>query len=122
MGAARRSRVESRLDSFIPQRQLADTVTAVGMTSHPCEVRILPRLALVAAAALGALYLASASVTGLPDDRVRAAKDFNQAQAYDDAAALSRLLADDYVLLNSRLHRSQVHLDPSLVREPVERV
>lgn len=92
------------------------------MTSHPCEVRILPRLALVAAAALGALYLASASVTGLPDDRVRAAKDFNQAQAYDDAAALSRLLADDYVLLNSRLHRSQVHLDPSLVREPVERV
>ena len=86
-------------------------------------------IAMAAAAVIGA-----ASAAGLPPDLAQAAKDYDQAQMHNDRAALERLLADDYTLLNSRGEvetkaqfiaestAPDFHLDPYVVRDPVERV
>ncbi|MDE2266092.1 MAG: nuclear transport factor 2 family protein [Alphaproteobacteria bacterium] len=71
---------------------------------------------------------------GLPPDLARAAHDYDQAQMHNDGAALNRLLADDYTLVNSRgivETKAQFiadstapgfHVDPFVVREPIEKI
>lgn len=80
------------------------------------------------------LALAGASAASLPDDLARAAKEFDDAQMHKGGKALERLLADDYVLVNSRglvetkanfiadYTAASFNLDPYVVREPIERV
>lgn len=60
---------------------------------------------------------ASAGAASLPDDLAQAAKHFDQAQMHGDGAALSRLLADDYVLATaqSRTRRSSSPIIPTRV-------
>jgi hypothetical protein len=78
--------------------------------------------------------LVSAGAAPLPDDLARAAKEFDDAQMHRGGEALSRLLADDYVLVNSRglvenkanfiadYTAAGFNLAPYIVREPIERV
>jgi hypothetical protein len=80
------------------------------------------------------LAASPAMAAKLPADLAKAAKDYDQAQIDGDRAGLERLLADDYVLVNSRATVSGKQdlirddtapgfkLDPYQVREPVERV
>jgi ketosteroid isomerase-like protein len=60
----------------------------------------------LAAAAMAVPGLATGqtmpSYPGVPADLARAAVDFDTAQVKGDAAMLRRLLADDYLLINSR--------------------
>lgn len=88
---------------------------------------LLGGIALIAA-------LASAQAGSLPPDLAAAAKEFDQAQMHRGGEALKRLLADDYVLVNSRglvenkaqfiadYSSPSFSLDPYVVREPIERV
>ncbi len=81
-----------------------------------------------------ALTLSSAYATGLPPDLAHAAQDFDQAQMHSDGKALRQLLADDYLLATGHgtvENKAQFiadytaagfHLDPYVVREPIERV
>lgn len=74
------------------------------------------------------------SAAAMPADLANAAHDYDQAQMHNDRAALERLLAEDYVLVNSRgvveikaqfiadSTATDYRLDPFVVREPVERV
>ncbi len=89
-------------------------------------------LRLIPAAVL--LFAVHAAAANLPPDLAAAVKDFDQAQMHHGGKALQRLLADDYVLVNSRGQASGkaqfikdysdpgFRLDPYVVREPVERV
>jgi hypothetical protein len=82
----------------------------------------------------GALVMGPAFAAKLPADLAKAARDYDRAQINGDRAELERLLADDYVLVNSRgavsgkqdLIRDDTapgfKLDPYEVREPIERV
>lgn len=91
----------------------------------------IKRLTLAAIALLAATPAIAAK---LPADLAKAAAAFDQAQIDGDRAALERLLADDYVLVNSRAvvcgKAEQIRdntapgfkLDPFVVRESVERV
>lgn len=81
-----------------------------------------------------ALIMAPASAARLPADLAKAAREYDQAQINGDRVELERLLADDYVLVNSRgtvsgkqdLIRDYTapgfRLDPYEVQEPIERV
>ncbi|MGI9170323.1 MAG: nuclear transport factor 2 family protein [Caulobacteraceae bacterium] len=81
-----------------------------------------------------ALVAGRALVAPLPPDLARAATAYDQAQIKGDRAALERLLADDYTLVNSagRLEtKAQLiadytapgyRLDPFIVLQPVEKV
>ena len=76
----------------------------------------------------------AATAAGLPPDLAQAAKQYDQAQMHNDGPALQRLLADDYTLVDSRGEvetkaqfiadstAPDFHLDPYVVREPIERV
>lgn len=80
------------------------------------------------------MFAVHAGAAGLPADLAEAAKAFDQAQMHHGGKALQRLLADDYVLVNSRGQVSGkaqfikdysdpgFRLDPYVVREPIERV
>jgi ketosteroid isomerase-like protein len=47
----------------------------------------------------------------IPGDLARAVREYDEAQVHSDRAALNRLLADDYLLINSRgLHESKRQL------------
>jgi ketosteroid isomerase-like protein len=52
---------------------------------------------LIAAVLLGSL----ANAADLPADLAKAVKDYDEAQIHGDRAALQRLVADDYTLVNS---------------------
>ncbi|HLZ67708.1 MAG TPA: nuclear transport factor 2 family protein [Aliidongia sp.] len=92
----------------------------------------MPFKGIMAAAALFAAGPALAAK--LPPDLARTARDYDRAQVSGDRAALERLLADDYVLVNSRaivcgkqdLIRDNTapgfKLDPYDAREPIEQV
>ncbi|MBU6299506.1 MAG: nuclear transport factor 2 family protein [Alphaproteobacteria bacterium] len=70
----------------------------------------------------------------LPPDLAQAAKQYDRAQMHNDGAALNRLLADDYILVNSHgvvetkaqfIAESTApgfHLDPFTVRESIVKV
>jgi ketosteroid isomerase-like protein len=60
-------------------------------------VRPIARFALAALVAMPLMALAA----GLPPDMAQAVKDYDHATIHSDVAALSRLFADDYVLVNS---------------------
>jgi ketosteroid isomerase-like protein len=62
-------------------------------------------LGLVALSPLAAQGPAMPTYPGVPADLARAATDFDTAQVKGDAAVLRRLLADDYLLINSRDQR-----------------
>lgn len=86
---------------------------------------------LVFALALGTAPLLAAE---LPSDLTEAAKAYDSAQFHNDTATLSRLVADDFVLVNSNasVENKQQFLadfnlpgfkiDPYVVEEPVTRV
>jgi hypothetical protein len=80
-------------------------------------------------------WAASVAVASdIPADLAKAVHDYDQAQVKGDRAELQRLVADDYVLLNSagRIENKArliadytaagFRLDPFVVREPIEKV
>jgi len=81
-----------------------------------------------------ALLLLAGPAAALPPDLAKAAHDYDQAQVKGDKAELERLLADDYLLANSRgavetkaqfIAESvgpQNRLDPFVVEQPIEKV
>ena len=81
------------------------------------------------AALLGALPMIA---TALPPDLAKAAKDYDRANVASDIAALERLFADDYVLVNSDAsveNKQQAiadfrmpgfRIDPYVVTQPVQ--
>jgi hypothetical protein len=87
-----------------------------------------------AAFVLAALAAAPALAAPLPADLAAAAKAYDAAQLSGDRAALERLLADDYVLVNSGgvtetkaqfikdLTDPNVRQDPFVIDRPLERV
>ena len=92
-------------------------------------------LTITLAAAVAAASPTPAPVLAqLPADLAQAVRQFDDAQIKGDAAALNRLLADDYALVNSRAEienkRQMVadytspgfHLDPYVVEHPIVRV
>ncbi len=62
-------------------------------------------LALAAAPVLAADTPAMPTYPGVPADLAKAAAEFDRAQVKGDAATLRRVLADDYLLINSRDQR-----------------
>lgn len=70
----------------------------------------------------------------LPSDLARAAREYDQAQFRNDVSALARLVADDFVLVNSNAtveNKEQFladfnlpgfRIDPYVVEEPVQTV
>jgi ketosteroid isomerase-like protein len=62
---------------------------------------LVAMLALATTASVHAAGISKAHAT-LPPDLARAVAEFDQAQMHGDGKALARLLADDYVLVNSR--------------------
>ena len=85
---------------------------------------------LIAAVLLGSL----ANAADLPADLAKAVKDYDEAQIHGDKAALQRLVADDYTLVNSS-GRVQTKaeliadyttpgykIEPFQIMEPVEKV
>lgn len=94
--------------------------------------QIIPLLFWVLAAlSLGA---GPAFAANLPPDLAKAVADYDAAQIKGDGAALKRLLADDYALVNSAgavENKEQLiadytapgyKLDPFVVREPIEKI
>jgi hypothetical protein len=81
-----------------------------------------------------ALSAGPALAAALPDDLAQAAKAYEQAQVHPDPAALERLLADDYLLVNGAgatetkaqfihdLTDPDIRQDPFTVADAVERV
>jgi len=86
------------------------------------------------AAAILVLSVAPALGADLPPDLAQAVKDFHQAQFRNDVPALERLVADDYVLVNSDstlqdkrsyladFHRPGLKIDPYVLEQPFQRV
>jgi ketosteroid isomerase-like protein len=84
--------------------------------------------------ALVALIASPASSSDLPPDLAETVGRFGQAQLSNDTAVLARLVADDYVLVNSDasvqdkeqfladFHVPGFKIDPYTVQEPVEKV
>lgn len=80
------------------------------------------------------LVAGSAHAQALPTDLAKAVHDYDQAQIHGDEAELNRLLADDYVLVNSSgaMETKQQFiaesvgpgnkLDPFTVEQPIEKV
>ena len=76
----------------------------------------------------------TATAVPLPPDLAKAVADYDAAQIHGDGAALQRLLAEDYTLVNSSGEtesKAQLiadytapgyKLDPFTVREPIEKV
>jgi ketosteroid isomerase-like protein len=86
------------------------------------------------AAAILLLSAMPALAVELPPDLVKAVKDYDRAQVHNDIPSLRRLVADDYVLVNSNatVENKQQFLadfnlpgfkiDPYVVEQPVEKV
>lgn len=80
-----------------------------------------------------ALFAAAAAYAGLPADLERAGRAYDEAQVKSDKAALERLLADDYRLVNSagQVEDKQqfiadqtapgYRLDPFKVEQPIQK-
>jgi len=93
-------------------------------------------MTLLPAAAAGAASANATSIgsSQLPADLARAVKDYDQATMHNDVATLGRLVADDYMLVNSDttiqdkqsyledFERPGFSLDPYELREPVHKV
>nr|MBA2686344.1 nuclear transport factor 2 family protein [Gemmatimonadaceae bacterium] len=74
-----------------------------------------------------------ASTTGLPPDLAKAVNDYDEAQVHNDVPALAKLVADDFVLVNSdaSVENKQQYLadfrlpgfkiDPYVREQPVEK-
>lgn len=87
-----------------------------------------------AAAALLLFAFGQAAAGTLPPDLARAAAAYDRAQMAGDGAALERLLADDYTLINSHAEIEDkaglirdytdpaYHIDPYTVQEPIEKI
>jgi ketosteroid isomerase-like protein len=94
------------------------------------KTQLLPLIALFASLALGA----EAAKPHIPADLAARVKAFDDAQIKGDKTALEDLLADDFVLINSRNQRQTradlvadytkpgFKLDPFVVEQPVELV
>jgi ketosteroid isomerase-like protein len=86
------------------------------------------------AAAILVLSAVPALAVELPPDLAKAVKDYDRAQIHNDTLTLKRLVADDYVLVNSNatVENKQQFLadfslpgfkiDPYVVEQPVEKV
>jgi ketosteroid isomerase-like protein len=86
------------------------------------------------AAGILVLTAVPALAVQLPTDLATAVKDFDRAQVHNDIETLTRLVADDYVLVNSdaSVENKQQYLadfnlpgfklDPYVLEQPVERV
>jgi ketosteroid isomerase-like protein len=86
------------------------------------------------AAAILAVSAAPALAVELPPDLAKALKEYDQAQIHNDIPTLERLVADDYVLVNSNatVENKQQFLadfnlpgfkiDPYVFEQPVEKV
>jgi ketosteroid isomerase-like protein len=86
------------------------------------------------AAAILVLSAAPALAVELPPDLVKAVQDYDRAQIHNDIPTLERLVADDYVLVNSNatVENKQQFLadfglpgfkiDPYVVEQPVEKM
>jgi ketosteroid isomerase-like protein len=86
------------------------------------------------AAAILVLSAAPALAVELPPDLAKAVKDYDRAQIHNDIPTLERLVADDYVLVNSNatVENKQQFLadfslpgfkiDPYVVEQPVEKM
>ena len=86
------------------------------------------------AAAILALSAAPALAAELPPDLAKAVRDYDRAQIHNDIPTLERLVADDYVLVNSNatVENKQQFLadfslpgfkiDPYVVEQPVEKM
>jgi ketosteroid isomerase-like protein len=86
------------------------------------------------AAAILVLSAAPALAVELPPDLAKAVQDYDQAQIHNDIPTLERLVADDYVLVNSNatVENKQQFLadfslpgfkiDPYVVEQPVEKM
>jgi len=80
------------------------------------------------------LLVAVANAADLPADLAKAVKDYDEAQIHGDKAALLRLVADDYTLVNSSgriQNKSELiadytapgyKIEPFEIMEPVEKV
>ena len=87
-------------------------------------------LVLIAASLLGSL----SNAANLPADLAKAVKDYDEAQIHGDKAALQRLVADDYTLVNSsgRIQSKAAliadytapgyKIEPFEIQQPVEKV
>lgn len=85
---------------------------------------------LIAAVLLGSL----ANAADLPADLAKAVEDYDEAQIHGDKAALQRLVADDYTLVNSsgRIQNKAAliadytapgyKIEPFQIMEPIEKV
>jgi ketosteroid isomerase-like protein len=86
------------------------------------------------AAAILLLSAVPALAVEMPPDLVKAVKDYDRAQVHNDILTLKRLVADDYVLVNSNatVENKQQFLadfnlpgfkiDPYVVEQPVQKV
>jgi len=86
------------------------------------------------AAAIVVLNAAPALAVELPPDLAKAVRDYDRAQIHNDIPTLERLVADDYVLVNSNatVENKQQFLadfnlpgfkiDPYVVEQPVEKI
>jgi len=86
------------------------------------------------AAAILVLSAAPAPAVELPPDLVKAVQDYDRAQIHNDIPTLERLVADDYVLVNSNAtgeNKQQFladfglpgfKIDPYVMEQPVEKM
>jgi len=86
------------------------------------------------AAAILILSAAPALAVELPSDLAKAVQDYDRAQIHNDISTLERLVADDYVLVNSNatVENKQQFLadfslpgfkiDPYVVEQPVQKI
>ena len=101
--------------------------------------RTLPRRALLAGTAFSIAFVSAAARAGananaLPADLAQAIREYDVATTDNDVAALSRLIADDYMLVNSDssvenksqyladFHLPGFHIDNYTMEEPMLRV
>ncbi|HTG14756.1 MAG TPA: nuclear transport factor 2 family protein [Blastocatellia bacterium] len=86
------------------------------------------------AAAILVLSVAPAFAVELPPDLAKAVKDYDRAQIHNDVLTLERLVADDYVLVNSNatvenklqfladFNLPGFKIDPYVVEQPMKKV
>jgi ketosteroid isomerase-like protein len=96
----------------------------------------LPRRALLTCAALSVAFInaAIADANALPADLAQAIRAYDSATTNNDIATLSRLIADDYMLVNSDssvenksqyladFHLRGFRIEPYVMEEPIHRV